>query len=198
MNWLNPSNIYEYIENHYGKIVSYSQQTIPNISSLSQKVYEGEMDCTLTSLTTICKFYNPQINTTACYNNIKLIAQQYLYTDNKGTNPFFINKIANKIFAFYQIPLSSKAKYLKGIKWNISFIKNCINNNQPLILSMKNDGHNYYKNHSVVCKGYIDFITNNNNKHHYLLEVYDNWHKTSSFIDYEKLSKISSINYFIN
>ena len=59
-----------------------------------------------------------------------------------------------------------------------------------MVLSLWNDGRNYYKNHSVIIVGFNEFKTKK------ILTVYDNWHETLSYIDYDKLSIISCINYF--
>lgn len=57
-----------------------------------------------------------------------------------------------------------------------------------MLLNLWNDGRNYYKNHSVLIIGYK--ITENND---FILTIYDNWYKHNSYIDYNKLSIISSI-----
>ena len=93
--------------------------------------------------------------------------------------------IINKTFN-----VKSQVRYLKGVGYNWNIIKNNIQNNIPMILSLWNDGRNYYKNHSVIIVGFNEFKTKK------ILTVYDNWHETLSYIDYDKLSIISCINYF--
>ena len=56
---------------------------------------------------------------------------------------------------------------------------------------MNNDGRNYYINHSVIIVGYMEYTSNCK-----MLIVYDNWDESVSYIDFNKLSKISCINYF--
>ena len=64
---------------------------------------------------------------------------------------------------------------------------------RPIILSMKNDGRNYYVNHTVTVMGYI--MVRVGNRTVPILQVLDNWTKLISYIDYNKLSAISSINF---
>ena len=60
---------------------------------------------------------------------------------------------------------------------------------------MYSDGRNYYSNHSVLIVGYREYPLNNSKKAIRFLIVQDNWNKNVSFIDYDKLSIVSSINY---
>lgn len=191
------TNLPTYVQETYGQVKDVKKQSISGIVPFLQRTFEGRSDCTLTSILTICKFYNLTINNLECYNFIKNIAKKYFYTDDFGTIPLFINKIIKPVFKQYNIYYISKSKYLKNIGWNINHIIKYINSGNPIILSIYTDNRNYYKNHSVVCKGYINYITEDN-KNHYFLEIFDNWNYTNSYIDYEKLSTISSINYFSN
>ena len=52
---------------------------------------------------------------------------------------------------------------------------------------MLNDGRKYYKNHTVTVIGYKKY------KKAKILIVADNWHKEVCYIDYNKLSFISSL-----
>lgn len=191
------TNLQQYVEDTYGEIKTVKKQIVFGMVPFLQRTFDGLLDCTLTSILTICKFYNSKINNIDCYNFIKKIAKKYFYSDDFGTIILFINKIVNPVFKQYNINLVSKSKYLKNIGWNINDIKHNIDNGNPIILSLHSDNRGYYKNHSVVCKGYINYITIDN-QNHYFLEVLDNWNFTNSYIDYEKLSIISAINYFSN
>ena len=55
---------------------------------------------------------------------------------------------------------------------------------------MWKDGLEYYKNHSVLIVGYLQTVDKK------MLVIYDNWFKSVSYIDYDKLSVISSIQVF--
>lgn len=62
-----------------------------------------------------------------------------------------------------------------------------------MILSVLNDGRNYYKNHSVTIIGY-NIVKTQNRKLNMIL-IYDNWSTEISYVDYNKLNIISSINF---
>ena len=98
----------------------------------------------------------------------------------------FINNIIDRVFN-----VKSEKKYLKGIGFSWKTIKNNIDNGVPMILSVYNDGRNYYMNHSVVLVGYMEYSHGAQ-----MLVVFDNWSKETSFIDYKKMSRISFLNYF--
>lgn len=191
------SNIKKYVQETYGEIETQSGESVLTMVPFLQRTFEGESDCTLTSILTICKYYQKQINNLECYNFIKSIAKKYFYSDNFGTIPIFINNIVKPVFKKYNINLKPKSKYFKNIGWNINDIIKNVQNNNPIILSIYTDGRDYYKNHTVVCKGYLIFITKDGKKH-YMLDLLDNWNYTSSYLDYEKLGIMSSINLFSN
>lgn len=120
------------------------------------------------------------------YNAIVAAANKYFYDPNKfGTIPIFINDIIDDVFT-----VKSKRKYLKGIGFSWKLIKKNIDAGIPMILSVNNDGRNYYINHSVVVTGYIEYSNGAQ-----ILTVFDNWTKTASFVDFKKVSMISSLNY---
>ena len=115
---LNKGNIRPYVIQTYGNIILENEKCIPDIEAYLQEDYEGDMDCTLVSLMTCCKFFNKQINERVYYNYIKEVARKYLYTDNIGTQAPFINRIAKKVFSKFGINMKSKSAYFKNIGWN--------------------------------------------------------------------------------
>lgn len=188
------SNIDIYVKNTYGEIQNRDSYRIYGVVALLQNDFEGDEDCTLSSITELTRFYKYSgEDTYITYNNIKNIAKKFCYTDNYGTLSLTITSILNKVNQLYNISKKGKGAYLKGIGFNIKTIISNINQRTPMILNMLNDGRGYYKNHSVTIIGYSDFIVNN--KHIYMLELHDNWSPISTFVDYQKLSFISSINY---
>lgn len=169
------------IEVAYGSIDSREERCITNFTPLLQKDYGKDKDCTLTSITAILGG-NPQ----ETYDKVEKIALKYGYNgDTYGTIPIFTKSIIDKASG-----TKSKQGYLKNIGYSWKKIQELINNNQSIILSLNKDGRDYYKNHSVVIVGWV--ILNNKTR---LLKIYDNWYLTPAYIDYDKLSLISSINY---
>ena len=154
-----------------------------------QKNFGGSYDCSLTSITALGLFKNNyNQNADDIYSKVEKIAKKYFYSAEKfGTIPIFIKNIINNAFN-----VNSKSKYIKGVGFNWELIKKNIDNKNPMILSISNDGRNYYTNHSVTIVGYREYSPTNAK----ILVIYDNWSNVRSCIDYNKLSCISSINYF--
>ena len=179
---ISESNVIEYIKQTYGKAGLKTRKVINSIDPLLQSNYGGDMDCTLTSITTILNDGDPA----ALYNKVESVAKKYLYRENRGTSFLFIKCIFDKVSG-----KKTSRGYLKNIGYNWSKIKKNIDAKNPMILSMSNDGRDYYKNHSVTIIGYSEYNEGNVK----MLIVYDNWYRSISYIDYNKLSLISCINY---
>ena len=96
----------------------------------------------------------------------------------------------------YQIKKTCYSGYLKSISFTINSLKKLLDKDIPIILNLSDDGRKYYKNHSVLVIGYKEIVLSNK-KTMFFLKVKDNWNKETSYIDYAKLSIISSINYAI-
>ena len=177
------TNLIEYVN----KETQINSKLINGFKPILQDKYGGTNDCTICSITAIQSYReNYKRSFQLLYNLIEKTAKNYCYnSESFGTIPFTIKNIINKTFN-----VKSQVRYLKGIGYNCNIIKNNIQNNIPMVLSLWNDGRNYYKNHSVIIVGFNEFKTKK------ILTVYDNWHETLSYIDYDKLSRISCINYF--
>ena len=178
---LNDENISEYLLSTYGIKSSLYKIYIKDIEPLLQNDYGQENDCTLTSITTIIKYYNKTIQVDVIYSITESIAKKYFYNGSKGTLPLFISTIYNKVLESFYIKKKTKCK----------LIQDQINKQQPILLNMFDDGKNFYHNHTVSIIGYAIYDDVR------LLMIYDNWFKEISYIDYNKLSSISSINYLI-
>lgn len=152
------------------------------IVPLRQADYGGEKDCTLTSIVTL---YRGDKEAEDFYAEVEGAAKTYFYAPNRGTPYLFIWPILNKATG-----LKSSFRFFKHIGFGWQKIKSLIDEQKPFILSMRNDGRDYYKNHSVSVIGYIEY--DNGAK---MLMIYDNWYRSVSYIDYNKLSFISGINY---
>ena len=193
---LTSSNIQSYMAEMYPKLTVKTEKSkiISSIPALLQKDYGEDNDCTLTSLTAIMMFLTKQTKANNIYPVVEKIAKQYGYTGSTGTNPLFIKKIFDNVLKSLSVKKISRAKYLKCGGYNFALIKQLINARTPIILSMSTDGRDYYENHSVLIVGYKEYVLSDNKIKRFLI-VQDNWNKDKSFIDYDKLSVISSINY---
>lgn len=173
-----------------------SEKEIPNVLGLLQRNYGQEQDCTLTSLTALILHYTKTSGVQDIYNEVERIATKLGYKGNIGTNPLVIRCLMQSLLKRYQIKKICYSGYLKSIGFTIDLIKKLINKDVPIILNLSNDGRKYYQNHSVLVIGYKE-IALTKGKTMFFLKVKDNWNKETSYIDYSKLSMISSINYAI-
>ena len=186
---INNDNYDEYINSNYPRAIFIKEETYYDEPYYLQKNFGGLNDCTIMSISYMIKQKNIMRLIDVIYETVEKAAKCYFYKENIGTIPVFINSIIKKAYN-----MKGKGGYFKNIGFNIkTILKNLPHS--PVILSMYNDGNNYYKNHSVTIVGYKQYSYNN--KDIYLLEIRDNWNKTASYVDYQKLSNISSINYLI-
>ena len=192
-------NIKKYLLEKYPdcgeSIISVNRKVI-NMEGFCQSDYgiPKDSDCTLTSIMTCIYYYlKNQLNDVAIYNTVRKTANKYFFSSSFGTNPIIIKNIYDKSLKAFNINYKTKSGYLKNIGYNLAAIKNSINKNNPVIISMFNDGRDYYKNHSIVIIGYETFKIKE--KKVDMLIVYDNWGKSKSYIDYNTISIISCINF---
>lgn len=190
---LSKDNLEQYIVDTYGNNYNYffkCGEHLLNIKPLIQAEYGEDNDCTLVSILTILNYRIGNLNLNYWYSIIERVAKKYFYTGQTGTLPFFINSIMKRVTPEY----NSYVRYLKNIGFNFNTIKRQLDRDNPVIISMMNDGRNVYKNHSIVVIGYNMYKIDNRNIR--ILAVYDNWSREVRYIDYERLSMISSINYY--
>ena len=74
------NNIFNYLkEIKFGEKINSTKIKMIKMQSFLQEDYGKSNDCTLTSILTIAKFYNPSLDTQEVYNFIEKIAEKYLY-----------------------------------------------------------------------------------------------------------------------
>ena len=203
---LTNSNIYSYLEELYPdsrKRLLKAKRL--QVKPLLQNNYGQSNDCTLTSLTTcICHLLNYTLTTDIkkVYQTVEKNAKKYFYNGEiLGTLPFFIKKIFDTTLKNFNKTKVTKAKYLKNAGFTYASITKLIDAGTPVVLSINQDGRNYYTNHTVTIVGYESYrlafpdISKNNKLKQFLI-VYDNWYDTYSYLDYELLSPICCINYY--
>lgn len=150
-------------------------------------------DCTLTSAMTILKYYLKDIDENVIYNTIYKFGLKYGFTEKWGTIPVVHRIILSK--AAQELKLNNKftSCYIKGIGYNFEKIKKVLDENKLVMLSVFNDGRNYYESHSITVVGYEIYTING--KEVPMLLVYDNWYNSYSYVDYSRISPISMIVY---
>ena len=189
------ANIDAYLQEQIGTTyVTERRGTIPMNDPLVQinfgEKYDG--DCTLTTLTEIWSYYTG-IAPRVIYDEIRAFAESKRFYTKNGTAPIFVNAI-NK-------HMSDKRKrgsrYFKNIGFNFQTICDKINEGTPVVLNITDDGRGFYKRHTVTVVGYHVFANIYTGKIIPFLLVHDNWKADVSYLDFEKLSVLSSINYMI-
>lgn len=151
--------------------------------ALLQKNYGKEQDCTITSLAFMYGIDN--------YSMIERIAEKYFYNGDKGgTNPALIGSIMRKTMKQLKVDGNIHSRYLKGVGFNYDTLKRIINDGNYALLNLWKDGRDYYANHTVTIIGWEEY------ENHRFIVVYDNWNVCRCYIDYDKLSCISSINWY--
>ena len=159
---LTDDNIYNYI---LSSNLNYSDAVLKSIKQLAikpflQKIFRpGEGNCTLSSITTCLYYYSPQERSfNEIYDVVERIADNYYYKrDSFGVIPFFNKTIYQQAIDYFRLNKRIKSKYVNHIGFSFNTIKEQIDNKNPVILSLLNDGRNFYKNHTVVVIGYAQF-----------------------------------------
>ena len=165
------------------------EKTILDIKPLLQNDYGGDQDCTLTSITTVIKWFKPDVAINTIYNEVERIAKKHLYRLNYSTMSIVMKSLYNQSLRSFGLRQKVCSRYIKDVGYCYNFLKSEINKNHPILLSLWKDGRDYYKNHSVLIVGYVIIGP------YRFLQIYDNWSKGISYIDYDKLSAISSIHF---
>ena len=180
---LHTRNILEYVEHEDTVAID----TITNIVPLLQDDYGEANDCTLTSITSIIKRFKESVEIEDIYTIVESIARRYGYRGNIGTLSAVIRTVYQKSLNTFKINKTASSCFIKGLGYNYNTIKTQIAKDNPILLNLWKDGRGYYENHSVLITGYYETTT------HHMIKIQDNWYKDPSFIDYDKLSLISSI-----
>lgn len=195
---INKNNLSEYLRSKYGEgykaNLEGSNRLINYVTPLLQEDYGLAGDCTITSMTCILEYlYHRPIQ--EIYDIVEAIDKKYGYNGSFGTIPLLINRIfkqAEKQLGVNSVKWSSG--YIKGLGFSFGTIVQQINLQHPLILSISNDGRGYYKSHSVTVVGYMVFRVNG--KLQRFLRLQDNWNKEQTYLDFECLNRLCSINYY--
>lgn len=176
--------------------VPIAAKTISNVKPLLQADYGGDGDCTLTSITTVLLYYLKYSKPVEkVYNIVEKYATKFLYNEKYGTIPIFIKAIIDRSSKEVGLNDNSFSKNFKNIGVTWDRIKKLIRDNRPVILSLSDDGREYYASHSITIVGYTEYKIEGNRIVR-MLKVYDNWRENIGYVDFEKLGRACCINYF--
>ena len=161
---------------------------LKNFRCLDQSKYGGKNDCTLTSLTAAIDYYCAHAKPVQeIYSYVESIAKKYGYTGDKGTDPWFIRTIYNKILnKFIHKNAKSNVRYLKNVGFTYEFICRLIDQCKPVIMSVWKAGK--YKDHTITIIGY--------NTAKRTLIVADNWKTSPQILSWNDVGCICSINWY--
>ena len=123
---------------------------------------------------------------------VEKYAKKFGCYKGNGTNPLAIKRIFDAAAKELKVSIyPTSSGYLKNVGYNFNKIMNLIDNKIPVVISINNDGRNYYRNHSMTIMGYTNYrITQKTGKivNRSFLNVYDNWRFIFGYIDYKVLS----------
>ncbi|MBP5183856.1 MAG: hypothetical protein J6113_01970 [Lachnospiraceae bacterium] len=122
------------------------------------------------------------------YKNAKLF-----FFGKRGTNPFLIKPIFDRTLRQSGQRGRTGVAFVKGVGVRFAPITKLIDRGVPLVFSLLRDGNGFYGDHTMLIIGYAVYETGGE-KHRFLL-LHDNWAKTVSYLDYDRLPPICSVNW---
>ena len=170
MNSLTLQNISSYFNFQYPQYQNYKLIDEKRIGATPflQSNYGEENDCTIMSIATCIYYYVRQINMPIpmfeIYAATRKIAKKYKYNDSTGTFFGFNKKIYEETLKYFNLKQKININFVKNVGFNFNTIKKSILENKPVVLSMANDGRDYYKNHTVTIIGYQVYELNDTDK----------------------------------
>ena len=183
----------EYLKSQYQNYKIIKSKEITKMEPLLQNDYGGDMDCTLTSITTAIHHKLPTMKPSYIYERVERIAKHHWYKDTYGTFSITVKSIYEEVLTEYGLAKRTKWKLLKGIGITSKELIKALDNDTPIILNFMHDGRKYQSNHTVLLIGY-DILTVGK-KTYYMFRMCDNWNKEITFLDWQLLSFICSANY---
>ena len=194
---INNGNLLDYLKRKYNvdniqKCIQTNQ--ISGVEPLLQDDYGADNDCTLTSITTILTQFCDK-TPEEIYPIVEKYGLKYFYTGEKGTNPLVMRTIMNLAAQELGIKKRAVVRYGKNVSFNFAGIKQHIDAGRLIMLSIFNDGRDYYKDHSVTIVGYSEYKVDKSRKAK-MIKIYDNWHKEITYVDYDLLHLFSSLHYY--
>ena len=180
------------IANYVSTAACPEPKVVPGISPLLQNDYGERDDCTLTSITCVVKWMRPSLDVNKIYNKVETTAKRYGYKGQGGTPSLAIKALYQNIINAFGLNKKVYNRYLKNIGFGWNYIKKEIDEYQPVLLNLWKDGRDFYANHTILIVGYLEV------NGYRMLAVYDNWYKGISYVDYDKLGIICSIDFLEN
>lgn len=194
---ISETNLVEYLHAKYPKATNFifgAPVRLTSVPQLLQRDYGKALDCTLTSITAVMMYYLPQKGDNEIYDVVEKTAGKYFYNGDKwGTIPVFTRSIMKEVAKHFGLKQKIHSSYFNGIGFSFNSIKKMIGKNIPVIINIFKDGRKYYDDHSITVTGYREVMVDNKTRR--FLIVQDNWAKDYSYLDFDCLGMIASLNY---
>ena len=118
---------------------------------------------------------------------------KHFFFGKRGTNPFMIKPIFDRTLKQYGARAHTGFGFMKGLGVRFSDIEKKINAGTPLVFSLLWDGLGFYSDHTMLIVGYA--VYSDKGKNHRFLLLHDNWAKTVSYLDFDRLPPVCSVNW---
>ncbi len=192
-------NVDEYLLKNYGVTGASCtrEKVLSGFVPLLQDDYGVNNCCSITSITAalmntgITKNESPTAKETfdRVHKNAKLF-----FFGKRGTNPFMIKPIFDRTLRQAGKPGHTGFGFVKGLGVRFTDIEKKINAGTPLVFSLLWDGNGFYKDHTMLIVGVAVYRAKG--KDHRFLLLHDNWAKTVSYLDYDRLPPVCSVNWY--
>ncbi len=184
-------NISKYLMEQYGQkgvLVKRGRSLLMNQMSMEEISGRRTRNCSVVAVTRVMDYYRQTLGLETIpsdihelYNRVEDIAEDFGYTDKRGTVPFFIAGITREAFKEYGIKARCRGIYVWSFEKHV--VKE-ISAGRPVIMNI---ARGFYKDHTIVVCGYS--IWRVGDKLFPMLRVIDGWKKGIHFIDYESFAK---------
>ncbi len=111
----------------------------------------------------------------------------------RGTNPFMIKPIFDRTLRQAGRSAHTRVAFVKGVGVRFARITKLIDKGIPMVFSLFRDGNGFYGDHTMLIVGYAVYSAGG--KQHRFLLLHDNWAKTVSYLDFDRLPPVCSINW---
>ena len=187
----------EYLNKNYGaEKVSLVKEKCLDMKPLLQDDYGVDNCCSITSITSVL-FNSGVAKSTSpiakdAFDKVHKNAKLFFF-GKRGTNPFLIKPIFDRTLKQYGARAHTGFGFVKGIGVRFNGIRKKIDAGIPLVFSLLWDGLGFYGDHTMLIVGYAVYSADG--KQHRFLLLHDNWAKTVSYLDFDRLPPVCSINW---
>ncbi len=192
---LSDANLASYVKSRRrgGAFTSACRRVVPGVPILIQNRF-GRNNCSICAMTCLIA-QRAGGDAEQLYPLVEKKAGRLFYRPKgRGTNPFAIRWMLRRASKAAGIDCRSRAAFLKDVGFGWKRLMSLIDSGTPFALSFHHDGNRYYHSHTVTVAGYAVYRRPGSRSLR-LLIIHDGWNGTVSYLDYEKLSIFSSVNY---